>query len=107
LAQELAASVADARRHTAQLPCRPKVYFEEWDDPDFWFGWVSELVEVAQRSADRRRRRHPSDVNRSGSSGRSGVAPRRNVSIPSIKRRPRRALRPFLAAFTILTHSFG
>ena len=48
LAQELAASVADARRHTAQLPCRPKVYFEEWDDPMIsGIGWVSELVEVA------------------------------------------------------------
>jgi len=33
LAQELAASVAGARRHSAQLPCRPKVDFEEWDDP--------------------------------------------------------------------------
>ena len=48
LAQELAASVAGARRHTAQLPCRPKVYFEEWDDPMIsGIGWVSELVEVA------------------------------------------------------------
>jgi iron complex transport system substrate-binding protein len=34
--------------HTAQLPCRPKVYFEEWDDPMIsGIGWVSELVEVA------------------------------------------------------------
>ena len=48
LAQELAASVAGARRHSAQLPCRPKVYFEEWDDPMIsGIGWVSELVEVA------------------------------------------------------------
>jgi iron complex transport system substrate-binding protein len=30
------------------LPCRPKVYFEEWDDPMIsGIGWVSELVEVA------------------------------------------------------------
>ena len=31
LAEELAATVAGAR--TAPLPRRPKVYFEEWDDP--------------------------------------------------------------------------
>ena len=48
LAQELAASVAGARRHSAQLPYRPKVYFEEWDDPMIsGIGWASELVEVA------------------------------------------------------------
>ena len=47
LARELAASVASGR-HTAQLPCRPKVYFEEWDDPMIsGIGWVSELVDVA------------------------------------------------------------
>ena len=48
LAQELAASVAGARERAAQLPRRPKVYFEEWDDPMIsGIGWVSELVEVA------------------------------------------------------------
>src|SRR5437016_4091735 len=33
LGQELAASVARTRDRAAQLPRRPKVYFEEWDDP--------------------------------------------------------------------------
>jgi iron complex transport system substrate-binding protein len=47
-AQELAASVADARERAARLTRRPKVYFEEWDDPMIsGIGWVSELVEVA------------------------------------------------------------
>jgi iron complex transport system substrate-binding protein len=48
LAHELAASVVAAREQAAQLPHRPKVYFEEWDDPMIsGIGWVSELVEVA------------------------------------------------------------
>src|SRR5262249_28331965 len=48
LAQELAPSVAGARERAAQLPRRPKVYFEEWDDPMIsGIGWVSELVEAA------------------------------------------------------------
>jgi iron complex transport system substrate-binding protein len=48
LAYELTVSVTGARKKAAQLPCRPKVYFEEWDDPMIsGIGWVSELVEVA------------------------------------------------------------
>jgi iron complex transport system substrate-binding protein len=48
LAGELAAGIADARRRGAQLPRRPKVYFEEWDDPMIsGIGWVSELIEAA------------------------------------------------------------
>jgi iron complex transport system substrate-binding protein len=48
LAQELAASVAGVREHAAQLPRRPKVYFEEWDEPMIsGIGWVSELLEIA------------------------------------------------------------
>ena len=48
LAHELTASVVGAREQAAQLPRRPKVYFEEWDDPMIsGIGWVSELVEVA------------------------------------------------------------
>ena len=32
----------------ARLPRRPKVYFEEWDDPMIsGIGWVSELIEAA------------------------------------------------------------
>ena len=35
LAEDLAASIVSARERAAQLPRRPKVYFEEWDDPMF------------------------------------------------------------------------
>ena len=48
LAGELAGSIDAARDRAARLPHRPKVYFEEWDDPMIsGIGWVSELVEVA------------------------------------------------------------
>lgn len=48
LAEQLAAGVAEARDRAAQLPRRPRVYFEEWDDPMIsGIAWVSELIEVA------------------------------------------------------------
>jgi iron complex transport system substrate-binding protein len=48
LAQELADGVARAKDRAALLPQRPKVYFEEWDDPMIsGIGWVSELIEAA------------------------------------------------------------
>jgi iron complex transport system substrate-binding protein len=48
LAGELAAVVAGARQRAAQLARRPKVYFEEWDDPMIsGIGWVSELIQAA------------------------------------------------------------
>jgi iron complex transport system substrate-binding protein len=48
LADELAAAVDRARDAGARLLQRPKVYFEEWDDPMIsGIGWVSELVEAA------------------------------------------------------------
>lgn len=48
LMDELAAALAAARQRAAQLPWRPKVYFEEWDDPMISaIGWVSELIAVA------------------------------------------------------------
>jgi iron complex transport system substrate-binding protein len=48
LADDLAAAVAGARQQAAQLPRRPKVYFEEWDDPMIsGIGWVSELIEAS------------------------------------------------------------
>ena len=35
-------------RDAAQLPCRPKVYFEEWDEPLIsGIQWVAELVRIA------------------------------------------------------------
>jgi iron complex transport system substrate-binding protein len=40
--------VNDARRNAAILPCRPRVYFEEWDDPQIsCIRWVSELLSIA------------------------------------------------------------
>ncbi len=48
LASEFAGIIADARQRASQLPWRPKVYFEEWDDPMIsGIGWVSELIETA------------------------------------------------------------
>jgi len=48
LANTLAARVDDVRAKAARLPRRPRVYFEEWDEPMIsGLGWVSELVEAA------------------------------------------------------------
>ncbi len=48
LAQNLADGVARAKDRAALMPRRPKVYFEEWDDPMISaIGWVSELIEAA------------------------------------------------------------
>jgi iron complex transport system substrate-binding protein len=48
LADALAARVASARARSASLRKRPRVYFEEWDEPMIsGIGWVSELIEAA------------------------------------------------------------
>jgi iron complex transport system substrate-binding protein len=48
LAASLAQRVEAARSQAGQLPHRPRVYFEEWDDPMIsGLRWVSELVEAA------------------------------------------------------------
>jgi iron complex transport system substrate-binding protein len=48
LAGELAAGLATVRREAAQAARRPRVYFEEWDDPMIsGIGWVSELIDAA------------------------------------------------------------
>jgi len=48
LAEKLAAGLVETRDHAAQLPRRPRVYFEEWDEPMIsGIAWVSELIEVA------------------------------------------------------------
>jgi iron complex transport system substrate-binding protein len=48
LANELTARIAAVRRHSARLSHRPRVYFEEWDEPMIsGIGWVSELIEAA------------------------------------------------------------
>jgi iron complex transport system substrate-binding protein len=48
LADRLAANVERVRAAAAALPRRPKVYFEEWDEPQISaIRWVSELVGIA------------------------------------------------------------
>ena len=48
LAAELEAGLAAVRERAAALLRRPRVYFEEWDDPLICgIGWVSELITVA------------------------------------------------------------
>ncbi len=48
LAKELARGLDRIREKAAKLPRRPRVYFEEWDDPMIsGIRWVSELVEIA------------------------------------------------------------
>ena len=48
LAASLEAAAAQARERATALPRRPRVYFEEWDDPMIsGIKWVSELIETA------------------------------------------------------------
>ncbi len=48
LVAELEAGLAAIRAATARFPRRPRVYFEEWDEPMIsGIGWVSELVGIA------------------------------------------------------------
>jgi iron complex transport system substrate-binding protein len=48
LAASLAARVDGVHERALRLPRRPRVYFEEWDEPMIsGLGWVSELVETA------------------------------------------------------------
>lgn len=48
LAASLAGRVADARARAGALPRRPRVYFEEWDEPMIAnIQWVSELITAA------------------------------------------------------------
>jgi iron complex transport system substrate-binding protein len=48
LTARLAARVDAARARGRKLPRRPRVYFEEWDEPMIsGIGWVSELVDAA------------------------------------------------------------
>jgi iron complex transport system substrate-binding protein len=48
LALKFEAAIAAARRRAALKERRPRVYFEEWDDPMIsGIGWVSELIEAA------------------------------------------------------------
>jgi iron complex transport system substrate-binding protein len=48
LVDQLEAGLAAVRARAAILPRRPRVYFEEWDEPMIsGIGWVSELIEAA------------------------------------------------------------
>ncbi len=47
LIEEIECGIAEVRRAAAGRP-RPKVYFEEWDEPPIaGIGWVSELIGIA------------------------------------------------------------
>ena len=48
LARSLAAHVNSVHERALRLPHRPRVYFEEWDEPMIsGIAWVSELIEAA------------------------------------------------------------
>lgn len=48
LVSELEAGLDATRRRAERLPRRPRVYFEEWDEPMIsGIGWVSELIGIA------------------------------------------------------------
>ena len=48
LVQELERGLEGVRRAASEFPRRPRVYFEEWDEPMIsGIRWVSELVEIA------------------------------------------------------------
>jgi iron complex transport system substrate-binding protein len=48
LAHRLAAHVDAVHERALLLPCRPRVYFEEWDEPMIsGIAWVSELIDAA------------------------------------------------------------
>ena len=48
LVDELETGLDEVRVAAASLPCRPRVYFEEWDEPQISaIRWVSELIGLA------------------------------------------------------------
>jgi iron complex transport system substrate-binding protein len=48
LVRKLEAHVDAVRERASRLPRRPRVYFEEWDEPMIsGIAWVSELIEIA------------------------------------------------------------
>jgi iron complex transport system substrate-binding protein len=48
LADQHARDIDNTRQRSSKLPHRPKVYFEEWDEPMITgIGWVSELIAIA------------------------------------------------------------
>jgi len=48
LSAALRAKLDAVRMESVRLPCKPRVYFEEWDEPMIsGIRWVSELIEIA------------------------------------------------------------
>jgi iron complex transport system substrate-binding protein len=48
LVSDLEAGLNTARKRAERLSKRPRVFFEEWNDPLIsGYGWVSELIEIA------------------------------------------------------------
>lgn len=48
LARQLAENLDRIRRQASALPARPRVYFEEWDEPQIAaICWVAEVIEIA------------------------------------------------------------
>jgi iron complex transport system substrate-binding protein len=48
LAEQLSAGLEQTRARAARRAARPRIFFEEWDDPLITgIGWVSELIEIA------------------------------------------------------------
>ncbi|SDS44693.1 iron complex transport system substrate-binding protein [Halopseudomonas xinjiangensis] len=48
LVQGLQERLDQVRQQSSSLPCRPRVYFEEWNDPLIsGIRWVSELIDIA------------------------------------------------------------
>ncbi len=48
LIERLESGIEDVRRRAARFARRPRVYFEEWDEPQIsGIAWVSELVRIA------------------------------------------------------------
>ena len=73
LAGRLEAGVAATREAASRLPRRPRVYFEEWDEPLIaGIGWISELVGIAGGEAGLERGHQVRDLGRSGRLGRGG-----------------------------------
>jgi len=88
------ARLTEARTGAERLAGRPRVFFEEWDDPLIsGIGWVSELVEIARRVdivADRAI--HASARDRATKSPVSlaalGADPRKSGGLPRSSRSP-------------------
>ncbi len=66
LVAELEAMMEAVRARAAALPRRPRVYFEEWDEPPISaVGWVSELIAIAGgEDVFAERARHPGAAQR-------------------------------------------